>query len=132
MPREIEVLQLPEHRGAHVVLDVERDASAAIPAVVGEHEHQQAEDDHQRQPGREWPVVLDDDVVDDHRLHEGEHRLDELAADRDAERDVGVLLVRLHVTDEAPDPTLFLLGLLVGFRVGLLAHARARAARRRV
>ena len=49
-----------------------------------------------------------DDVVDDDLLHERQQRLDELAADRDAERDVRVLLVRLHVADEPPDPALLL------------------------
>ena len=54
--REVEPLQLPEHRGAQVVLHVERDAAAAVSAEVREHERQHAHDDHQREPRRERPA----------------------------------------------------------------------------
>ena len=105
---EVEPLQLPEDRGSQVVLHVERDAPAPEPAVVGEDERQHAHDDHQCQPGRQRLVVVGDDVVDDDLLYRREQRLDELTADRDPERDVRVLLVRLHVADQATNPALLL------------------------
>ena len=49
-----------------------------------------------------------DHVVDDDLLHDREQRLDQLATRGDAERNVRVLLVRLHVADEPADPALFL------------------------
>ena len=112
--REVEALQLGEDRGAEVVLHVERDAPATEPAEVGEDERRHAHEDHQDQPGREGLTVAltvlrlgRDHVVDHDALHQRQQRLDELAADRHPERDVRVLLVRLHVSDEPPDPTLF-------------------------
>ena len=91
--------------------------------------------------GASGRVCVGDDVVDDHGLHERQHRLDELTADRDAERDVRVLLVRRHVADEAAHPPLLLrrLGLVLmrasGPRGGACstrrARRRGRGARRR-
>ncbi len=123
---EVEALQLPEDRGAEIVLNVERDAAAPETAQVREDEREHAHHDHQRQPRRQRPLVVRDDVVDHDLLHERQQRLDQLAADGHAERDVRVLLVRLHVADEAADPTL-LLHLLGGHEVGHLGGHLASA-----
>ena len=109
--REVEALELGEDRRTDVVLHVERNAAAPEAPQVREHERRDTHDDHQREPRRERLLVRGDHIVDDHLLHDGQQRLDELAAGRDTERDVRVLLVRLHVADEPANPTLPLGGL---------------------
>ena len=48
--REVERLQLTEHRGAQVVLHVERDAATAVAPDVREDEPRDAHHDEQREP----------------------------------------------------------------------------------
>ncbi len=136
MAREVEALELTEHRRPQVVLDVERDATAAEPPEVREHEGQRAHREHQREPRCEWLARLvvrggRDHVVDDDLLHDWQERPDELAAGRHTERDVRVLLVRLHVADEPADPTLSIChyGLRPSMSCRLLLNVRASGLR---
>ena len=127
--REVEALELAEDRGAQVVLHVERDAAAAEAAEVREDERERRPSrSSARATARAARSCVGDDVVDDDLLHERQQRLDELAADRDAERDVRVLLVRLHVADQPPDPALLLRRARASSRPRSRAHlARSRA-----
>ena len=74
--REVERLQLTEHRGAQVVLHVERDATTAVAADVREDEHARRRARRAaRATAQSGRSCVGDDVVDDDLLHERQERL---------------------------------------------------------
>ena len=99
--REVEALQPLVHRVAQVVLHVEAHPPADVAAHERGDEAEHAGGDQQREPRRQRPAVVDDDVVDDDLLGHGRERGHRLAEDRHAERDEHVALVRHEERQQA-------------------------------
>ena len=114
MTREVEPLQPLEQRGAQVVLHVERVAATDESPDVREDELHRGRTDEQREQGRGGDGVVDDEVVDDRPLDQRGDRRDRRCAERDAERDERLALVRDQEGPELAEPA-------------PLGHARAGA-----
>ncbi len=96
------------HVGAQVVLHVEGEASAVVPAYVGEGVHEQGGGYEHPRPGAHGLGPVPDDVVDDHLGDQGHERHDGHARQRGAEREQHVGLVPPGVGGQPLSPALFL------------------------
>lgn len=96
------------HVGAQVVLDVERQAAAVVPADVRHHVHEDRGAYEQPGPYPHGLAVVADDVVDDDLGDQRHERHDRHAAQGGPERQQHIEPVPPGVCGEPPGPALFL------------------------
>ena len=102
---EVQRLQVVVHGVAQVVLHVEGDPAAPVAADVGEAERwPPARPTRRTSHGHSGERVVDDDLVDDLALDEGDDGLAGAAEHRGAEGEDHVAAVAQHVAPEAADP----------------------------
>ncbi|MGX1270125.1 hypothetical protein RKD18_003319 [Streptomyces phaeoluteigriseus] len=105
LPAAVEPGDRPVHLGPQVVLDVEGETAAVVPADVGEGVDDQGRADQGARPGSHVTAVADDHVVDDHLGDQRDQRHDGHAAEGGTQGEDDVRRMAPRVARQSPCPS---------------------------